>query len=876
MRFARIRALVFYLLIFASSVVELAYEVLWMRRLALIFGATSTAAAITLAAIFLGMTMGSAVFGRWVCRWQNPLRLFAWLELALALSAAVVEPTLGFYDTMVFRTYPWLSGQPGMLLLLESALSFIATLLPAFFLGGLLPVAGVAQASSSKPGKGQPSLGGLYGSSLVGAALGTLLVPIVLLPYLGASSGYRAVLLVNLGLAAIVWWQSCTRRGPAMAPPAQAAALPVSTNQSAISSLTWLAFFSGFATLALEVLWARMLSMVHENSTHSFAVVLAVFLLGLGAGAGVARLVSVNVRWAVLVGGLAPVIAGAMVILSPRLFQTMTSGMAYTPGAGDRTIPAGGLISLALSFLFPGATLAGLVFPLLLDVAKRRHGTTAFLGKALGRLVAANTAGAVAGPLVAAFVLLPLAGLWWSIAAVGVLLAALGVATGYWLRKAEAPVSASPGALDNVKPPWRWKLLFGALSTAALALLVGDPGGVPRVRFDPGRGQELIAIVDGVHGTLAVLQDQNSRWVTFNNHYTLGGTASTGDERQQGHLPLLLHPAPRTAAFLGLGTGITAGAALLHPLERLTVLEILPEAVEAARDHFAHANYNLVKDSRVEVVVGDARAFIRCSGRRFDVIVGDLVTPWRPGESLLYSQEHFDAARRALEPGGLYCQWLPLFQLTEEGFNIITATFLDVFPDATLWRGDFLPDQPALALIGTGDGHRLDPKAATRRSSELASRLDHTNPYLADPAGLWLFLVGPLNPRDPSLEKARRNRDAHPWLELMTPLTQREFGAEDNALRLAPLVGARLKPILDKIQSLPVAGSWLERLGAEELRLRDLGAALWHASLLARQQSWEESGKVARRALAKLPQKLQLAVTGQIVEDGEPESNLPR
>jgi len=405
-----------------------------------------------------------------------------------------------------------------------------------------------------------------------------------------------------------------------------------------------------------------------------------------------------------------------------------------------------------------------------------------------------------------------------------------------------------------------------------VAAWMSDPASVPRARFDPGRGQQLVGIFEGVQGTLAVLQDEHSRWATFNNHYTLGGTASTGDERQQAHLPLLLHPAPRTAAFLGLGTGITAGAALLHPLEKLTVLEILPEAVEAAREHFGHANYNVIGDDRAEVLVGDARAFIRCSGRRFDVIVGDLVTPWRPGESLLYSQEHFEAVRRALEPGGLFCQWLPAFQLTEESFTIVTATFLDVFPDATLWRGDFLPDQPALALIGTSGGCKLDPAAVAVRASDLATRLDHANPYLADPAGLWLFLVGPLDAGDPRLRAARRNRDARPWLELITPLTQQDVRGGANA----PLVGARLKPILDQIRRQPIAGTMLELLSPAELELRDAGAALWHASLLARRNDWEESGSVARRALAKLPPKLQLAVTGQVIDPAEPEPPLPR
>src|SRR6185369_4726801 len=110
----------------------------------------------------------------------------------------------------------------------------------------------------------------------------------------------------------------------------------------------------------------------------------------------------------------------------------------------------------------------------------------------------------------------------------------------------------------------------------------------------------------------------------LNNFYVLGGTASTGDERLQGHLPLLLHPAPKRVAFLGLGTGITAGAALLHPVERVAAIEIVPEVIAAARDHFNDANLGIITSPRAEVITDDARNFLGASARRFDVIIGDL------------------------------------------------------------------------------------------------------------------------------------------------------------------------------------------------------------------------------------------------------------
>ncbi len=842
-----------YLLIFASSAVELAYQVLWMRRFTLAFGATSTAGAISLAAIFLGLGLGNAVGGAWASKSPRPLRLFACMEVGMALGAALLEPILGLYDRLAPGLYPTLVASPATFFALQASLCFVAAGLPAFFMGGLLPVAG--QALTLPRGTSRPAgLRGLYAASLGGASLGTMLVPTVLLPHLGAAIGHAVLIGANLALALGAWRIGGARQADLTASP-----VPVGTRaqwpRAPSAGILSVAFVSGAATISLEVLWARMLSMIHENSAGSFAVVLSVFLLGLALGAGLARLLARPQRRANQLAGAAWLAAGVLTMVSPHLFEVATAGMAYLPGVSESGVATRGLLFVALAILLPGATLSGVLLPFLLErVAGRGSLTT---GSALGRLLAANTAGAVLGPLVTAFMILPHLGLWWSLALLGAVLLSGGVAM---------TLGLFPGIASGTERSSRaaWTSPGIAIASVCLVLWLANPGDVPRARWNPKRGERLVGLVEGVHGTLAVIEDDRSRWITFNNHYTLGGTASTGDERQQAHLPLLLHPAPRTAAVLGMGSGITAGAALLHPLERLTVLEILPGAVIAARDYFAHANYNLVNDPRAEILVGDARAFIGKSGRKFDVIVGDLVTPWRPGESLLFSQEHFRAVKEALQPGGLYCQWLPSFQLTAAGFDIVAATFLDVFPNTTLWRGDFLPDQPALALIGTRDNDsRLDPQAVEARLLELAPRLDHTNPYLLDPEGLWLFLVGPLDPGDLRWRSARRNRDSRPWLEILTPLTQGSPGDEKHV----PLVGYLLDRTLEAIRSHPLTGTWLGKLGPRELRDRDLGAALWRASLLAQEKNWEASERLARSALAQLPEKLQIAITGQVIKD---------
>ena len=427
----------------------------------------------------------------------------------------------------------------------------------------------------------------------------------------------------------------------------------------------------------------------------------------------------------------------------------MTGGLDYLPT--DRGWWAAGtrLTTIALPTVFLPVALLGMALPALMERAGRQESADA--GRVLGRVLAVNVVGCVAGALAAGFVLPSLLGLWRSTATVGLVIA---VAAAVVLHRA-----GSRGG--------RARVLSSVAIVVALAALFTDP---PRVRVDPGRRERLVALLEGTHGITAVLEDGGSRRLKLNNWYVLGGTAVAGDERRQAHVPLLLHRAPHRVAFLGLGSGITASGALFHPVEQLTVVELVPEVARAAEDHLGDANLHVLRDPRTHLVVDDARGHLRGTPDTFDVVVGDLVVPWRPGESALFTLEHFEAARRVLAPGGTFCQWSPLFQLTDEELHSILRTFLEVFPRAQVWRGDFSPDEPAIALVAGRDGVTLDPALVARRLREM--RPDPENAVLAEPAGLWLHLVGILD--RPEFESAPEpiNREIDPWIETRGPLAR--------------------------------------------------------------------------------------------------------
>src|SRR5262249_31336986 len=145
--------------------------------------------------------------------------------------------------------------------------------------------------------------------------------------------------------------------------------------------------------------------------------------------------------------------------------------------------------------------------------------------------------------------------------------------------------------------------------------------------------------------------------------------------------------------------GISASAATVLGLADTTVVEVVPEVADAARAQFAAWNGGLLDRSDVHLVVDDGRRYLARTPEHFDVIVSDLFIPWHAGGGSLYAREMYEIVAAHLAPDGIFCQWLPLYQLTQEEFDIIAHTFLSVFPNAGVWRADFYPNRPVVGLI---------------------------------------------------------------------------------------------------------------------------------------------------------------------------------
>jgi spermidine synthase len=656
-------------------------------------------------------------------RAERPLRVYAVVEVGAVALALLVPAVVRLYEPLYATLYAQLAASSGVFVAAKFALALVAMLPPAVLLGGTLPL--LATAFVADPAALGAKGNRLYASNTVGAALGVALGALLLPEHVGVRATYG--LGIGLALAAAGWAWALDRQPLARREP-------VEDRHSAPGVLLAVAFASGFGTLALEVLLIHALVQVSSSTVYTYGAVLLVVLLCLAAGA---VLVSLSERLLAAKPLLtaALLLEGALLLALPGALVGATDGLAFWLSGRPRNA-----LLLAAAAGGPPLLVGALVLPLSLRLA-----AGGAVGPRIGGLLAANTLGGVIGSVGASLVLLERAGLWPSFAAV----AAVYVAVALW---------AAPSAR------WRVGVAVTGLGVAAAVFLTSaSPLTLPRVALRGG--ERLVALAEGAHGVVSVVDRRGELLIKVDNHYSLAGTGNPVTEERAGHLPLLLHPEPKQVLFVGSASGHTAASSVVHPVESIVLVEIVPEVMELAPAHFGPTTRGVHTDPRTRRGVEDGRNHLRAAPEHYDVIVTDLFVPGRPGVGAMYAREHFRAVREHLAPRGVFCQWLPLYQLGRDEFALVAATFLEVFPGATLWRGDFFGTRPRAALVGI-NGEPPDPVAVGDRLRALGER-GVEDRWVTDPRAFWMLYVGPLAGLAPSLGGLAPNTDDWPRFEFL-------------------------------------------------------------------------------------------------------------
>ena len=272
---------------------------------------------------------------------------------------------------------------------------------------------------------------------------------------------------------------------------------------------------------------------------------------------------------------------------------------------------------------------------------------------------------------------------------------------------------------------------------------------------DPNLPYKVLAEKHGREGNLAVIEHEDiGRGILMSNQYMLGNTDFRYDQERQAHLPIILHGNPRKAGFIGHATGITPGASLYHEgIESIVSVEIASIVVEAATEFYGEYNNQIASNSQARIVVEDGRTYFAASPKEFDIIVGDLFLPWGSGTGRLYSREHFESIKNALRPGGIFCQWLPMYQLSPQQFEVIANTFEKVFEKVYLFRNGFGFATPQVCLIGIEEGRYgyLDWEMLEKRCLEIRLANKIRDPIIRHPEGIGMLYLGQWKSDEPDL-----------------------------------------------------------------------------------------------------------------------------
>jgi len=717
------------LLALASGLAALGHQTVWFRLAVDVLGANANTFARVAGAFFLGLAIGA-----WLAsRRQAPAgRHWRWVAAAEFGVALLALPVL-----MIGQHAEWLHGNPQLAGLIKWLLPLFLVTPPALMMGLVLPWLLHALQSVGELSPRRAVV--LYAVNTLGGVAGIPLVLLGLLPSLGLTTTALALAGVNgmIGLVLLAFGRGEPRPSAARIvnePPAEPPQLE--------GRLAVIAFGSGLLVLALEIMGQLQLRQVSINSLFSSGGVLAVVLLALGVApflvAPINRLAGESN--ALSLACLAGVVACAF---QPTL-KMLSGGVTVLPyefTAGPYTLA---LLGTALPAIFLPMLCAGLVFPLLLHRITRDFGAAA--PRLVGRLLMWNGLGGWLGAELANRALAPAFGLWGSLSILG---------GGYLVMYRAARQCPPTGPLLN-----RWRL-------AGVAALVITLWSFAAARNFPsiglGKGTKLLALEVGREGVVAVTEsDQSGRRIVMNNTYTLGGSRAKMNQERQAHLPLLLHGDARSVATLGVATGSTVGGVILHPnVERVDAIELSPLVVKFARQHFGEFNRDVFNDPRVRVITDDARWVVAQQTAAYDVVIGDLFMPWETGAGRLFTREHFENVRRSLRPGGLYCQWLPMFQLTRPQYESILRTFLEVFPETTLVRGDFYAAQPIVGLVGGRKLADLDWPRVTAACGRLRANAAVNDPLVRHATGVAMLVVG--EPEAPP--SAPLNKLANGWLE---------------------------------------------------------------------------------------------------------------
>jgi spermidine synthase len=709
---------------FLSGAAGLIYQVVWMRRLVTMLGVTSHAVGVALSVYMAGLAIGAWLFSKGRVSRVAPLRLYTFLELGVAVSGLATIALLDLTPKLYAHVAAGMADESPMLLVIRVLAAAACLIVPTILMGGTLPALSRAVANDPKGGTGEVAR--LYSANTFGAVVGTAATAMYLIFHYGLNGSTLIAAGLNVIAALLVLplrTSTTAESGNAANSTTVVRSQADGGNTEAQSSKFTVALFvAGFVSLAFEVVWTRYLIFVlHANSVYAFASMLAAFLTGIALGS---ELVAKRLKSRKRRGSSDSTIPLCFyyAAVSSLLSAPIMAWLVQTPSGGGEFAVANLVMYLkcVLVLIIPTA-LSGAVFVLIID----RISSSNTLGADVGRAYTINTVGCIFGALAGSFVFLPLLGVHQAIFTLS------------FIYLIAAIVTKPPGAWTN---PLQF---ISAVLALAVAGVINGMSGDPFLLHHLRPNDKLLFYKSGAESSIALVEAGPGAYNFIVDSDVQASTAPGGalSLRLMGHLPALIHPAPKRALIICLGTGISAASLLMHPIEHLDIVELSPH-VPQIQDLLKDFNHGAIHDPRVRLIRDDGRNFLLRSKEKYDIISTDPLDPDDAGNTLLYSAEFYQLIKEHLNEGGIVAQWLPPISTSFGPLGAYRShirTFSHAFKNSSIWEAHF-----SSVIVGLSTPVQVNIGEFERRYNErnLAPDLARSEIYSYE-RFKNLFIIGP-------------------------------------------------------------------------------------------------------------------------------------
>jgi spermidine synthase len=703
-----------------------------------------------------GLCIGSLWLPRYLAKHpMHPLRAYARIEIGIGLCGILELLLIPLVDSI----YAAVSIHGVFSIFLRAIICAICLLPPTILMGASLPA--ISRWIEATP-RGVSWMGWLYGGNTAGAVFGCLLAGFFLLRVSNMTATTFVAAGINIAVALFSFAFAKKTPDQAVVQPGEAKRAPWPTGAGPV----YIAIaVSGATALGAEVVWTRLLSLLLGATVYTFSIILAVFLVGIGIGSWVGAIAGRGRRPAVALGICQLMLVGGVAWAAYMIAQSvpywpinplLSSQPSYTFQID--------IVRVIWSIL-PASLLWGASFPLALAAAASPGEDSSVL---VGRVYAANTAGAIVGALAFSLRVIPLVGTQGA-ERILVCLAAFG-----------AVVVLGPLVL-------RGKSVFAMVGVAAamglsLFIALKIPAVPPeliaygrRIMINMGRSK-ILYTGEGVNSSIAISQWDDGA-IQFHVSGKVEASTESYDMRLQrllGHMPALFHPNPKSVLIVGFGAGVTAGSFVPHPtIQHIVICEMEPLIPPTATLYFGAQNYNVKNDPRTTINYDDARHFVLTTPEKFDIITSDPIHPWVKGSATLYSKEYFEMVKAHLNPGGIVTQWVPLYESDEDTVKSEIATFFDVFPGGSIWANELSGGGYDVFLLGQANPapinvDQIQAKLANPQYAKVLQSIREVG--FNDAINLLSVYAGQDSDLKPWLQGAEINRDWNLRLQYLAGL----------------------------------------------------------------------------------------------------------